>query len=341
MAAADQRAPDEDPGLAVLVGRPLALVRADLQFETAGLPAHRPELRPDPAPGAALDNILDTGGFQDVKWPLRLGDLHARNDGLIGVFGCDAAGDDVTTGGGFYPAWGGQNEIFAAQDFWAGCRQPLQVTMLLEPQARVHATSGVLPRTFFVLPHETVTGARRAREVFFQTAPVLGLSSTPQIPKPSDDYGEWSWAYRPDVTNWQLDPTIVEATDRAGFSNTWPAIAEGWLKLAIAPLRVLSFYVREGAEVPSGTNVHLAWSLQAAESLLLEQKQTDGTYVTVQEWDTQPLPREYGPVAIVAETTLRITASAANAEPSSRELTVKIKSPSPAKTNLPAPTPNE
>ncbi len=336
MASSDQRVPEEDRSVSVLVGRPLALVRASLQLEYAGLPAHRPELRPGSVETAGVDNLLDTGGFQQVKWPLRLGDLHARNDGLIGVFKCSLAepGGAVMTGGPFYPVWGQDQKrereniaIFNAQDFEINAVRPLQVTMLMDPQARVHATTGVLPRTFLELPHENVTGARRAREVFFQTAPVLGISATPQMPKPSDDYGEWSWAYRPDVTGWKLDPTIVEATDRAAFSDTWPAIAEGWLKLVIAPVKVLSFWVRgpvEGAEtVARGTRIYLAWSLQGAEALLLEQIQKDGTSIMLGKWDAPPFPREYA-VTIETETLFRISAFAEDAQPSSKQLTVKI-----------------
>ena len=336
MAAVDQRVPDEDPGVSVLVDRPLALVRASLQFEVASLPAHRPALHA--AAGAAsergLDARLDTGGFQQVEWPVRLGDIDARNDGLIGAFRCTpaASGDDVFTDGAFYPAWGqdkrgdgagsaAKARAFAVQDFAIDCVQPLQVTMLMDPQARVHATTGALPRTFVELPHERATGARRAREVFFQTAPVLGTMPTPHMPKPSDDYGERSWAYRPDVTPlWRLDPNIVEATDRGGFAKGWPTIAEGWLKLAIAPVKVLSFWVREGEnEVDAGTRIHLAWSLQGAESVKLE-----GDGMDPIEWTAAPFPREVG-VTVQIETTYRITAYAEDADPSVKELTIKIK----------------
>jgi hypothetical protein len=334
MASADERVPEADPGVAVLVGHPLALVRASLQFETAGLPAHRPELRSGDGGGAAVDALLDTLGFKQLKWPLRLGDLHARNDGLVGVFRCAPAalGGGVSTSGAFYPAWGEDKfdvvrdtvRIFAIQDFNIDCVQPLQVTMLMDPQARVHAITGALPRAYLELPSEDATGARRAREVFFQTAPVLGLSPIPEMPRPSDDYGEWSWAYRPDVTHWKLDPAIVEATDRAAFSDTWPAIAEGWLKLAIAPVKVLSFWVREGAEaVARGARIHLAWSLQGAESLKLEQIQEDVRTVLIAQWDAQPFPREYG-VTVQAETTYRLTAHAEDAPPSAKLLTITI-----------------
>ena len=331
MASADQRVPEEDPGVSVLVGRPLALVRASLQFDMAGLPAHRPELRANS--GDTIPDLIETHGFEHVKWPLRLGDISARNDGLIGLFQCSAShGAGVVTSGAFYPAWGQdpagrRNRDFARQDFMVDGVQPLEVTMLMDPQARVHVTTGALPRTFIELPPETMTGAKRVREVFFQTAPVLGFSATPAMPRPSDDYGEWSWAYRPDVTQWQLDPNLIEAAERGGFADAWPTIAEGWLKLAIAPVKVLSFWVREPIEqVAPKTSIHLAWSVQGAESLELVEvrKVPEGgeSIASISKWDAPPFPSEYL-VTVNAETTYRIIASAEDVK-HSRDLPIHI-----------------
>lgn len=344
LASADQRVPDEDPGVSVLVGRPLALVRASLQFEMSGLPAHRPELRADT--GNNIADLLETNGFEKVQWPLRLGDIAARNDGLIGLFRCSAAnGGGLITSGAFYPAWGqdsgdyakgpeAKERDFAVQDFLFDCVQPLEVTMLMDPQARVHATTGALPRAFIELPPEAATGAKRARAVFFQTAPVLGFSPTPAMPRPSDDYGEWSWAYRPDVTQWKLDPNLVEAAERGGFADAWPTIAEGWLKLEIAPIK-LSFWIREPVEqVAPGTSIHLAWSLQGAESLELVQVdkvvkdgQSAEIIKSIKKWNAPQFESEYTATVNAettnAETTYRIIASVEDAQVF-RELTVKI-----------------
>jgi hypothetical protein len=333
MASADERVPEEDPGVAVLVGRPLALVRANLQFESAGLPAHRPGLRSDSAGTKGVEDILDTSGFEKVKWPVRLGDRDARNDGLIGVFQCSPAlpGERISADALFYPIWGedqSASKPFAVQDFKIDCDQPLQLTMLIDPQARVHATTGALPRAFLELTPEDAAGSKRVRDVFFQTAPLLGGSETPQMPKPSDDYGEWSWAFRPQVTRWKLDPQIVEATDRASFSGARPTIAEGWLKLEIALVKVLSFWVREGDDAVKPGTRHLAWSLQGAESLKLEQIREDQV-TTVATWDEPPFPREYS-VTVSSKTSYRLTAFAekdfSEGAKSTKELTVDITS---------------
>jgi hypothetical protein len=328
----NQRVPEEDRSVSILIGRPLALTRASLQLEPAGLHAHQPDL-PE---GSGTTEHLETRNIQYVKLPLRLGDLHARNDGLIGAFRCFPSSDNNTseTNGPFYPVWGEDKSIqresipvFSIQDFEIDAVQPLHITLLMDPQARVHATTGVLPRSYIELPHENVTGARRVREVFFQTAPVLGISTKPLIPKPSDDYGEWSWAYRPDVTGWKLDPAIVEATHRAAFTETCPSISEGWLKLAIAPVKVLSFWVRgpvEGVEsVARGTRISLAWCLQGADSLLLEQLLNDGSPLLLAKWDAPPFPREFQ-LIIQSASCFRLSAFAEDAQPSTKLLNVKL-----------------
>jgi len=331
MASADERVPEEDPGIAVLIGRPLALVRASLRFETAGLPAHRRGLGSGKDGKEDPEDILDTSGFEKVKWPVRLGDLNARNDGLIGVFQCPPVppGRVIDARALFYPVWGedeSASKPFAVQDFKIDCDQPLRLTMLIDPQARVHATTGALPRAFLELTPEDVIGSKRVRDVFFQTAPLLAASDTPQMPRPSDDYGEWSWAFRPQVTRWKLDPKIVEATDRASFSGARPTITEGWLKLETALVKVLSFWVKEGDEAVKPGTRHLAWSLQGAESLKLEQIR-DGRAIVVAMWDEPPFPREYS-VTVDAAASYRITAFAetnlSDGAKSTKELSIEI-----------------
>lgn len=329
--ATDQRVPEEDPGISVLIGRPLVLVRASLRLECPGLPAHSPELIPEslkePVQPNTLEKAIVTRGFEKVRWPVRVGDHRARNDGVVGVFKCSHSG---TPEGPFYPTWGkdeGNPKEFGTQDFSLDCESPLRLTMLMDPQARAHAAIGALPRVYLDLPADISSGAKRVRDVFFQTAPVLGESDTPRMPRPSDDYGEWSWAWRPDVTTgWKEDPALIEATDRGGFSGIWPAMAEGWLKLRIASVKVVSFWVREGTEVPPNTHIHLAWSLQNAQALKLEKSEDGKAFDTVKEWPEPPLPREHQVENVKREVTYRLTATADDdVKPSYKEIKVEIR----------------
>ena len=70
-------------------------------------------------------------------------------------------------------------------------------------------------------------------EFYVGVAPVLGertrtSASQPTMPRPSDAFGQWSWATRPDITanTWR---EIRPADDRARFTDGL-ALTEGWLR---------------------------------------------------------------------------------------------------------------
>lgn len=331
--ATEQRVPEDNPLLSVLIGRPLVLVRAQLRLEMDGLPAldQRLSWTEDPESGEpTLDKILktsretgtrprpnrfmQTGDVEKVRWPVRLGDRRSTNDGLVGFF----KGEPVKGEPGarpFYSSWGfgfperSYKGFKRSQDLELDCEKALQVTLLMDPQARVHVTSGVLPKVFLELSAAQLKGAKHVREVFFQTAPVLGTPTTPHIPKPSDDYGQWSWAYRPDVTGWAEDPEMVSAAELAGPAVGWPTLTEGWLKLKLEPVLIRSLWMKAPAKKPQkGTNVTVAWSLHGADSVKVFRLQADGAEELEQKWLDSPLGCEWTSL-VKADTTFRVRAT--------------------------------
>jgi len=313
--ATEQRTPEDNPVLSVLIGRPLALVRAELRLEMDGLPAldqirswvDEPELG-EPSLDQILNGSLETGtrppsnrfmntgGVEKVRWPLRLGDRRSSNDGLVGFF----KGKPPEPGKKAYPlkqhpfyaSWGfdfgnqAHTGLQPHQDLQLSCDEAIQVTLLMDPQARVHVTSGVLPKGYLELPAAQLKGAKQVREIFFQAAPVLGTPTTPHVPKPSDDYGQWSWAYRPNVTGWAEDPNMVSAAELAGPAVGWPTLTEGWLKLKIEPVLIRSLWMKAPARTPrKDTNITLAWSLHDADSAELFRLGPDGAEESIKKWD--------------------------------------------------------
>jgi len=341
LAAVEQRVPEEDPGVSVLIGRPLVLVRAKIQLEIHGLPAFDQgsswqvndtvsveELLKthglEKIPGGKLKDVLTTGGIEKVRWPVRLGHKRSANDGLIGFFKGDPLPEIKVPSAlsrPLYASWGFNGTRFPnvleySQNLLLDCINPLRVTLLMDPQARVHATTGVLPRVYFELSPSEMAGAKGAREAFFQTAPVLGTPATPQIPKPSDDYGEWSWAHRPDVTQWAEDTNFVSASDHGGFSDLYPTISEGWLKLKIDPVQILGIRIRGDAQQPNA----LVWSVRGAESLKLFNK-TEKKVVA--EWTKAPLPREFRfRQPVPTNTTFILTAADSTGYQDEKEITI-------------------
>jgi hypothetical protein len=82
--------------LALLIGRPIAVVRATLDLELRGRPAINQDwnvfrldlerdLQSEDNPGSGLVS-RDTDKFTEVKFPIRLGDERQLNDGLVGYW---------------------------------------------------------------------------------------------------------------------------------------------------------------------------------------------------------------------------------------------------------------
>jgi hypothetical protein len=224
------RVPADDPAMAVLLGRPLALVHASLGLELQGLPV-----------GYWDDQKWKfvTEGFEKLRVPVRLGGMNLPADGLVGYMrdndeSCFFASEGATR------SLSSDKKIKYDQDLTPACadEQPVSLTLLMDASARVHATTGILPRHRVSLPAEAVRLAGLIKEIYIAVAPVLGERpregvSQPTMPKPSDAFGQWSWATRPDLTTTpQTWHDIKPADDRARFADDL-ALSEGWLRLQL------------------------------------------------------------------------------------------------------------
>jgi hypothetical protein len=282
--ATEVRSPSPDAVATLFIGKPLAIVCASLAFETPGVPAlHQKDswtrgsdtLRKTlvrtlehPTPGIGRP-LLNAGGFETVNWPILLGDAATPSDGLIGYFVGEPKSHQA-----FYAARGLRSEpdgskLKSQQTLKLNCGAgETRVTLLMDPFAKVHATSGVLPRGVLQLPEAELARVRQPNETFFQVAPVLGSDSMPQIPRPADDYGDWKWVRRQfdsegGTAQWKEKSNLIPATDQERDSVEWPTISEGWLKLKIAPVRILSFSNQSTDERPkAGAEAVIGWSVR-------------------------------------------------------------------------------
>jgi hypothetical protein len=217
----DGRVPPEDPTMAVLLGRPLALVRASLSLELYGAPAGYWEFYQP-------NWDFKTEGIEKLRVPLRLGGMKFPADGLVGYITDDQPDRVVSSWGATIR--GDFARLRYRQDLSLTCaNEPVAVTMLMDLGARVHATTGILPRISVELPPEAARQFARIEEFYIRVAPVLGerTEAGPAMPRPSDVFGRWSWATRPALA-WR---EARAADDRARFSDDL-ALAEGWLKLS-------------------------------------------------------------------------------------------------------------
>jgi len=227
----------EHPSLALLVGRPVALVRATFSLEVKGLPARDPQVKIEDT-----DQAPATHGFEGVKFPIRLGDYGQLNDGLVGYWREDPtgnSGDYNYAGNVFYaPQCNLRDDTDKIQTEAEGLvyfeqtvdAPPQAVTMLVDPRGLIHATCGILPNRELRLPSENYSQALRAIEVNFLSTPIVCNEGAIAMPLPKEPEYVWHWLSL-NGENWSETATIESVNTKASFSKP-QQIYEGWLQLS-------------------------------------------------------------------------------------------------------------
>ncbi|MBV9762804.1 MAG: IPT/TIG domain-containing protein [Acidobacteriaceae bacterium] len=225
-----------DQSLAVLLGRPLAMARARVQFKMSGAPAADPswQFTFAPEPPAVL-------GYQ---LPVELGNLPQLNDGLIGYFTSDQYSEfnvveeaGATPSDYLRPIGRDNNYIYMPPDGKA----TTYISMLVDPRGSVHATTAILPTMEVALPGDFVDGALAALDVTFRVNGILTdqrvaapTESTPGetfvlMPVPEETQGEWAWLEYDDagLASYAIAPNDAVAR----LSNVAPVLRRGLLQL--------------------------------------------------------------------------------------------------------------
>ena len=195
----------------------------------------------------------------------------------------------------------------------------------MDPRAKVHAVTGVLPKKAVTLPPRVSSPMKSAKEAFFQVAPLVSPGGTVSMPKPSDDYGKWSWAYRPQVTKWIEVETLTATADQAGFAPQPQQLSEGWLKLRMNPVAILNFWVKEGAlAVQPKTNITLGWMLLGGNRATLAASAEGQEPRQLGVWTSSPFPDQCQ-VHVQARTTYILVLEDKDGNRSEKRLTIAIK----------------
>ncbi|HKS27374.1 MAG TPA: hypothetical protein VJS44_06115 [Pyrinomonadaceae bacterium] len=228
-----------DQNLSVLIGRPLALLRAQLQLELQGRPVYN-QSWPD-------TGLQQTAAVETIQFPVRLGSTELYNDGLMGYYLDDnySTFNSVHQPKSYQPTSGsylnpvGYNGNYIQLQFNYPSYATQYITMLLDPRGDAHAFTGILPVKIVSLPASYFEDALARMAVTFRTGPVITDADAIRIPLPTEKNGTWSWLERnspADPQNW-TDPAgwdvlnIVKADQSARLPEQPPRLVEGWLKL--------------------------------------------------------------------------------------------------------------
>ena len=217
--------------LPVLIGRPMALVRASIEAQLNGLPAYDQSWE-------ALKYYYEhrqfvTEGFLDVSLPVQIGDVRLQRDGIVGYFN----GDNYQQ---FNSKLFDENKTLSSYIAYqqrvhvtTNPEAPAQfVTLLVDPRTPIHMIADFVPMIEMDLPPSVVSNALGSLDMTFRVGPVLNEQQVLSMPLPADIHGSWSWVYHQDVTAWSEDKEIQDDTGVADLPDAPRHINEGWLKLS-------------------------------------------------------------------------------------------------------------
>ncbi|MEO0534181.1 MAG: hypothetical protein AAF215_09970 [Cyanobacteria bacterium P01_A01_bin.123] len=235
----------QNQSLALLMGRPIAVVRAAVNLELQGLPAINQDwivFRQDMQQMRSLEE-RDTDDLTEVKVPIRIGEYQQLNDGVIGYWK-----EQPRTAGGYEY----ENNIFYAQQsdlnesenietqfidpatnpeveegpiniIQSISSPPQHLTMLVDPRGSIHATAGILPSKVITIPPEQFAEALANIKVTFSTTPIL-TERTQQgrlhLPLPTAPDYDWVWLEQKGRKTWSeiLTTPVIE---KAAFVQSY------------------------------------------------------------------------------------------------------------------------
>ncbi|HEY0323886.1 MAG TPA: hypothetical protein VGC66_23255 [Pyrinomonadaceae bacterium] len=250
----------QEGNLSVLLGRALAVVRADLSLNLNGLPFY------DQSWMNTGEFYLKDGQyyptnppFNAVEFAVRVGDLAYTTNGVIGYF----LDDQYDT---FYAVYGSEGQTAglveslrqpsspsissmnimsmsksAASGAYVQNYSPIMktsdgmksyLTILMDPRGVIPVITGSLPEVQLALAPGPVTAALGNMEATFRVGPLLTDPSRIRMPIPAEIKGQWGWLARTDVTTWG-DESSVNSQDPIARLETSPLrLSEGWLTLS-------------------------------------------------------------------------------------------------------------
>lgn len=266
-------APDSQPALGLLVGRPLAVVQTSLRLERQGL--------------AALDQTyatLSDGSFIDtdhalgsVEFPVVIGDLQRLDDGLVGYFKPAANGSGFDTSVFYSEAATGTDPGVARPSAGNLLLTPQAVSpsspstplpeskllMLVDPRAPVHAKLGILPTQALAIPSYQYEDTLASLEFTFPAMPLLRPAGGLTLPFPKIAGYNLSWVTEETDSgrsSWAVNPDVQPPTAGAMWRFSPQALTEGWLRLNPELLR-FSLSNAGTPSVTAGATVSLTLTL--------------------------------------------------------------------------------
>ena len=195
--------------LALLIGRPIAITRVSVDLQLKGQPALNQSW--NSLRKAMAGSTPNTDGFEHIKTPIRVGDRKQLNDGVIGFWKetesqylepnfHTTVSQTIETN----PSPEHKTNAFthtnikAYEAGFSAIEQtlvspPQTLTLLIDPRAKIHATTGILPTKAIDLPPDQYEHAFKKMAVTFLSTPIITGPESMDIPLPDEPGYRWKW----------------------------------------------------------------------------------------------------------------------------------------------------
>jgi LysM repeat protein len=117
--------------------------------------------------------------------------------------------------------------IFPGQKIRIPDANEVTVPLLLDPRAKIHATTGFLPVQSLAIPPEFYNQVLQRMALTFLVNPILSVDTPLTLPLPAETTHTWAW-YDPQH-GW--DAALAPSDDRAHLDTVTQQIREGWLRM--------------------------------------------------------------------------------------------------------------
>ncbi len=260
----------DNQNLSILIGRPIAVIRASLQLELYGNPATDLTI--------AKTGQNYNGNIAQYSFDTQIGNIDLTGDGVMGYFNADNYsqfnsvhyGEVVTPASPPYVV-----NSFTKLQFLA--ESPSYITLLLDPRGSIHTSSGILPVLEIILPDLYVGDVMNNMLLEFKTGPLIMDTQTWKVPLPAGAGLKWSWLQPAQVEEelaWTEVTSLVNQTAAVQLPINSPSIREGKLKLtgALGSQPSIYFFGVNNFTVPytipAGITAQLSWAAQGASATL-------------------------------------------------------------------------
>ena len=230
MSTIEPEAFESQQALSLLMGRPIALVRASLNLELQGVAAVDQGWNAFYRDRGDGNTERNRDKFTQVKFPVRIGKHNQFNDGLVGYWKEEANGDlepnfrlnQMPLPGITHPNIQMLND--AQIPFFQSIEDsPQFVSMLIDPRGKVHVTSGILPVKAINVPQDQYLPAMQRLGVTFLTSPLLTPGNKIKTLLPTEEGFDWSWVERTTPAAWR-EVYTYQTIERADFQRVFAEV---------------------------------------------------------------------------------------------------------------------